>query len=289
MSYVILTDCNCDLSPELIKKLDVEIIPMPCYVDGKQYMSYPDGRDIKIEEFYRLQREGKETKTAAPNPSDFLDILEPMLKEGKDVLCIAFSSALSCTYVNCGIAITELRGKYPERKLVVVDSLCASMGQGLLVALASDKRAEGLTIEENTKWLEENKLSVCHWFTVNDLFHLKRGGRISATSAILGSALGIKPVLHVDNGGHLCPVSKVRGRKQSLDSLVKMMEKTASDPKNGYVFISHGDCLEDAKYVEHSIKEKFGSKNVFISLIGPAVGAHSGAGTVALFFTGAPR
>lgn len=177
MSYVILTDCNCDLSPELIKKLDVEIIPMPCYVDGKQYMSYPDGRDIKIEEFYRLQREGKETKTAAPNPSDFLDILEPMLKEGKDVLCIAFSSALSCTYVNCGIAITELRGKYPERKLVVVDSLCASMGQGLLVALASDKRAEGLTIEENTKWLEENKLSVCHWFTVNDLFHLKRGGK----------------------------------------------------------------------------------------------------------------
>lgn len=289
MSYIILTESNCDLSPEMIKKWNIEVLPMPYTVDGKPYLGYPDGREMKIEEFYRLLREGKESKTAAPNPSDFVEIAEPFLKEGKDILYIAFSSGLSSTCINANMAAAELMEKYPERKFLVVDSLCASMGLGLLTVLACDKRDEGLSIEENAKWVEENKLHLCHWFTVNDLFHLKRGGRVSATSAILGSALGIKPVLHVDNEGHLIPVSKVRGRKQSLDGLVKMMAETVTDAKNGYVFISHGDCLEDAKYVEKQIKEKLGSKKFYINFIGTSIGTHSGPGTVALFFLGSQR
>lgn len=289
MSYVILTDSNCDLSPEMIKKWDIEIIPMPFYVDGKQYMGYPDEREMKIRDFYKFQREGKESKTAAPNPADFVEKAEQYLKDGKDVLYIAFSSGLSSTYINSNMAASELTEKYPERKFLTVDSLCASMGQGLLVVLACDKRKEGLTIEENAKWIEDNRLNICHWFTVSDLFHLKRGGRISATSAILGSALGIKPVLHVDNEGHLIPVSKVRGRKQSLDCLVKMMEEKVTSEKSGYVFISHGDCIEDAEYVKKQIKDKLGFKNFYISFIGPSVGSHSGSGTVALFFVGSQR
>lgn len=289
MSYIILTESNCDLSPEQIKKWNIEVLPMPFTVEGKQYLGYPDGREMKIEEFYKLLREGKMSKTAAPNPADFVEKVEPFLKEGKDVLYIAFSSGLSSTCINANMAATELMEKYPERKFIVVDSLCASMGLGLMVALACDKRDEGLSIEENAKWVEENKLHLCHWFTVNDLFHLKRGGRVSATSAILGSALGIKPVLHVDDEGHLIPVSKVRGRKQSLDALVKMMAETVTDAKNGYVFISHGDCLEDAKYVEKQIREKLGSKKFYINFIGTSIGTHSGPGTVALFFLGSHR
>lgn len=289
MSYIILTESNCDLSPEQIKKWNIEVLPMPFTVEGKQYLGYPDGREMKIEEFYKLLREGKMSKTAAPNPADFVEKVEPFLKEGKDVLYIAFSSGLSSTCINANMAAAELMEKYPERKFIVVDSLCASMGLGLMVALACDKRDEGLSIEENAKWVEENKLHLCHWFTVNDLFHLKRGGRVSATSAILGSALGIKPVLHVDDEGHLIPVSKVRGRKQSLDALVKMMAETVTDAKNGYVFISHGDCLEDAKYVEKQIREKLGSKKFYINFIGTSIGTHSGPGTVALFFLGSHR
>lgn len=289
MSYIILTESNCDLSPEQIKKWNIEVLPMPFTVEGKQYLGYPDGREMKIEEFYNLLREGKMSKTAAPNPADFVEKVEPFLKEGKDVLYIAFSSGLSSTCINANMAAAELMEKYPERKFLVVDSLCASMGLGLMVALACDKRDEGLSIEDNAKWVEENKLYLCHWFTVNDLFHLKRGGRVSATSAILGSALGIKPVLHVDDEGHLIPVSKVRGRKQSLDALVKMMAETVTDAKNGYVFISHGDCLEDAKYVEKQIREKLGSKKFYINFIGTSIGTHSGPGTVALFFLGSHR
>lgn len=289
MSYIILTESNCDLSPEQIKKWNVEVLPMPFTVEGKQYLGYPDGREMKIEEFYNLLREGKMSKTAAPNPADFVEKVEPFLKEGKDVLYIAFSSGLSSTCINANMAAAELTEKYPQRKFLVVDSLCASMGLGLMVALACDKRDEGLSIEENAKWVEENKLRLCHWFTVNDLFHLKRGGRVSTTSAILGSALGIKPVLHVDDEGHLIPVSKVRGRKQSLDALVKMMAETVTDAKNGYVFISHGDCLEDAKYVEKQIREKLGSKKFYINFIGTSIGTHSGPGTVALFFLGSHR
>lgn len=289
MSYIILTESNCDLSPEQIKKWNIEVLPMPFTVEGKQYLGYPDGREMKIEEFYKLLREGKMSKTAAPNPADFVEKVEPFLKERKDVLYIAFSSGLSSTCINANMAAAELMEKYPERKFIVVDSLCASMGLGLMVALACDKRDEGLSIEENAKWVEENKLHLCHWFTVNDLFHLKRGGRVSATSAILGSALGIKPVLHVDDEGHLIPVSKVRGRKQSLDALVKMMAETVTDAKNGYVFISHGDCLEDAKYVEKQIREKLGSKKFYINFIGTSIGTHSGPGTVALFFLGTHR
>lgn len=289
MSYIILTETNCDLSPEMIKKWNIEVLPMPFYLDGKQYLGYPDGRELKTQEFYRLLREGKVSKTAAPNPIDFVEKAEPILKAGKDILYIAFSSGLSSTYLNAKMAAAELKEKYPERKFLVVDSLCASMGLGLMVVLACDKRDDGLSIEENAKWVEENKLHLCHWFTVNDLFFLKRGGRVSATSAILGSALGIKPVLHVDNDGHLIPVSKVRGRKQSLDALVKNMAETVTDAGSGYVFISHGDCLEDAKYVENQIREKLGCKTFYINFIGASIGSHSGPGTVALFFIGSHR
>ena len=182
-----------------------------------------------------------------------------------------------------------LSEEYPDRKIVTFDSLCASMGEGLLVYHAAKMKEEGKSLDEILSWLSDNKLNLCHWFTVDDLFFLKRGGRISATTAILGSALNIKPVLHVDDNGKLVSVSKARGRKQSLNALVSKMEETAIEPQKQIVFISHGDCIEDAEFVADRIREKFGDIEIVINYIDPVIGAHSGPGTLALFFIGTQR
>ena len=205
------------------------------------------------------------------------------------MLCIAFSSGLSGTYHSICLAAEELREKYPEATISVVDSLCASMGEGLLIHKAAMLKEAGKSLQEVTQWLEENKLHLCHNFTVDDLFFLHRGGRVSKTTAIVGSALGIKPVLHVDNEGKLVPVGKVRGRKQSLIALVDRMVKQVQGVENDIVFISHGDCLEDAEFVRDQIKERLGIQNFMINYIGPTIGSHSGPGTVALFFMGQSR
>lgn len=287
--YSIITDSTTDLSPEIIKDLEIDVLPLRFTIDEKTYCDYPDGRELSSREFYDLISQGKESTTAQINVAEFVESFESKLKQGKDVLYIAFSSGLSGTYNSAVIAAKELMEKYPDRKIRVVDSLCASMGEGLFVYYAVNKSREGLSIDELADWLENNKLKFCHWFTVNDLFHLKRGGRVSATAAVVGTMLSIKPVLHVDDEGHLIPVKKVRGRKQSLEALVEQMEIRGIDNKENTVFISHGDCQEDAKFVSDLIKEKFGTKDIRINSIGPVIGTHAGPGTVALFFIGKER
>ena len=287
--FVILTDSSADLGADMVQQLDVQVLPLSFSMGQQIYHNYPDNREIDPHAFYQLLRQGEVATTSAVNVAQYTDALEPLLQAGKDVLVLAFSSGLSTTYNSSRIAVEELAEKYPERKLYTVDTLCASLGQGLLVYLAAKLRSEGRSIEEVRDWAEENKLHMCHQFTVDDLHFLKRGGRISATTAVVGSMLQIKPVLHVDNEGHLINIAKARGRQASLKALVDKMEKTAIDPANQVVFISHGDCLEDAHTVEKMVKERFGVKEVYINYVGPVIGAHSGPGTLALFYVGSER
>ena len=287
--YRIITDSTTDLAPEMIRELGVQVAPL-CYVmDGSTYHNIPGGGEMSDQAFYQKLREGTMPTTTQINSEEFVALFTPVLKAGEDILYIAFSSGLSGTCQSAHLAARELKDRFPERRVEVFDSLCASMGEGLLVYHAATRKNQGATMDEVLAWLKENVLHLCHWFTVDDLNHLKRGGRVSTATALVGTMLGIKPVLHVDDEGHLIPVSKVRGRKQSLDALVKRMEETAQEPAGQMVFISHGDCLEDARYVERQVREKLGVQQVEVGYIGPVIGAHSGPGTVALFFLGKER
>ena len=239
--------------------------------------------------FYQRLRAGEVATTAAVNMNQYVEAIEPLLQAGRDVLVLAFSSGLSATFQSSKLAVEELSEKYPERKLYTVDTLCASLGQGLLVWYAAQERKKGRTIEEVRDWAEANKLSLCHQFTVDDLHFLKRGGRISATTAVVGSMLQIKPVLHVDDEGHLINIGKARGRQSSLKALVDKMEKTVTEAGKQTVFISHGDCLEDAEAVAQMVRERFGTQDIRINYVGPVIGAHSGPGTLALFYLGTQR
>ena len=287
--FKILTDSCGDLSPALVEALELEVFPMTFVYEGKEYRNYPDDREMDNHSFYEKLRAGEVATTAAVNVAEYVDAVEPLLQTGHDVLILAFSSGLSVTATNAVMAARELAEAFPERKIAVVDSLCASMGEGLFCYHVAKKRQSGATLEETREYAESIKLQLCHWFTVDDLNHLKRGGRVSTATALVGTMLGIKPVLHVDDEGHLIPVSKVRGRRQSLDSLVKHMQETAMDPAGQMVFISHGDCLEDARYVEEQVRQRLGVQEVRVGYIGPVIGAHSGPGTVALFFLGKER
>ena len=287
--YVILTDSSADLTAELVAELGVEVIPLSFTMEDKTYFNYPDNRDIDPADFYARLRGGAMATTAAVNVADYTEAMEPILKEGKDVLVLAFSSGLSATCHSAQIAAGELMEQYPDRKVYVVDTLCASLGQGLLVWYAAQQKKEGKTMDEVRDWTEAHKLNLCHWFTVDDLHFLKRGGRISAATAVLGTMLSIKPVMHVDNEGHLIKVGTARGRNASLKALVDHMEQTAQNPAEQVVFISHGDCEADAQRVAADVKARFGVKTVVINYVGPVIGAHSGPGTVALFFLGSER
>lgn len=287
--FVILTDSCADLAAELVTELDVQVLPLSYEMDGRIVYNYPDNREMDPHEFYELLRGGKTAVTAAVNVAQYTEVIEANLQEGKDVLVLAFSSGLSTTYNSAVIAADDLKEKYPERKVYVVDTLCASMGQGLLVYLAAKERDKGRSIDQVRDWTEANKMSIAHQFTVNDLFHLKRGGRVSATTAVVGTMLAIKPVLHVDDEGHLINIAKARGRSASLKALVDKMEQTVIDPAEQTVFISHGDCLEDAQTVADMVKARMGVKEVVINYIGPVIGAHAGPGTVALFYTAKER
>ncbi len=288
-SFEILTDSSADLDGEMVSKIGVQVLPLRFTVRGQTYRNYPDNREMDPHAFYELLRAGEVATTSAVNVAQYTDMLESMLRAGRDVLILAFSSGLSTTYNSSAVAVEELRAKYPERKLYTVDTLCASLGQGLLVYLAAKEREKGKSIQEVRDWVESHKLNLCHQFTVDDLHFLKRGGRISATTAVVGSMLQIKPVLHVDNEGHLINIGKARGRQASLKALVDKMERTAIDPGEQTVFISHGDCLEDAELVSRMVKERFGVKEVYINYVGPVIGAHSGPGTLALFYLGTER
>ena len=288
-SYVIVTDSSADLSAQMAEEAGVQVLPLRFTVEGQTYYNWPDNREMDPKVFYRMLREGEVATTAAVNISQYLDMLEPILQSGTDVLVLSFSSGLSATYDSSRLAAEELREKYPQRKIFAVDTLCASLGQGLLVWHAAQLKDQGKSIEEVRDWVEENKLHLCHQFTVDDLHFLKRGGRISATTAVVGTMLKIKPVLHVDDGGKLVNIGKARGRKASLKALVDRMEETAIDPAGQTVFISHGDCMEDAEDVAGLVKERMGVQDVRINYVGPVIGAHSGPGTLALFHLGSRR
>lgn len=287
--FAIITDSGADLPKYLADELDVAVLPLHFTIKGKEYADLPDRRDMEPHELYDLLRQGEMGKTSALNANDYIEIMTPILEAGQDILVIAFSSGLSTTYQSSVIAVEELKEKYPDRQICTVDTLAASLGQGLLVWYASKMRSEGKSLEEVRSWLEENKLNLAHWFTVDDLNHLKRGGRVSATTALVGTMLSIKPVLHVDNEGHLISMSKARGRAASLKALVDKMEATAIDPANQTVFISHGDSEEDAKKVAAMVKERFGVETKVIDYVGPVIGCHAGPGVIALFFLGSER
>ncbi len=289
MSFVLLTDSSADLSAEMVRELDIQVLPLTFTLNETNYCNYPDNRDMDPHLFYEKLRAGEVATTSAVNMAQYTEMLEPLLQAGQDVLVLAFSSGLSATFQSSRLAVEELLEKYPSRRLYTVDTLCASMGQGLLVYLAARKRQEGASIEEVRDWAEANKQSICHKFTVDDLHFLKRGGRISTTTAMVGSMLNIKPVLHVDKEGRLVSIAKARGRQASLKALVDQMEQTAIDPHSQTVFISHGDCLEDAQTVAQMVRERFGVRNIWINYIGPVIGAHSGPGTLALFYVGTER
>lgn len=285
--YVIITDNTSDLPEEFIRRNALPLVYLGYSIAGKDY----DDQENKLssKEFYSLMRSGEMTKTNQANPEQIGKVFDSYLAQGYDILFIAFSSGLSGTCNSARIAAAEMREKYPERRIEVVDTLAASLGEGLLVYKALKQKSEGKSLEEVRTWLEDNKLHLCHMFTVDDLNFLHRGGRVSKTTAVVGTVLGIKPVLHVDNDGHLVSVTKVRGRKQALAKLVDYMGEKVGNYKNDVIFISHGDCEEDANYVADLVRERFGIQDFVIGNVGPTIGAHSGPGTVALFFLGEER
>ena len=287
--YVLITDSSADLSQEMVQELGVTVLPLSFTIQGKTYRNYPDNREMDLPLFYDMLRAGELATTSAVNVAEYTQAVEPILQEKKDVLILAFSSGLSSTYQASVLAAEELREKYPDRKIYTVDTLCASLGQGLLVYLAVQEQRKGRSIEEVRDWAEAAKLHLCHQFTVDDLHFLKRGGRISATTAVVGSMLQIKPVLHVDNEGRLINIGKARGRQASLKALVDKMEKTVTEEGKKTVFISHGDCRKDAVAVADMVRERFGTQDIRINYVGPVIGAHSGPGTLALFYLGTER
>ena len=285
--YVIYTDSGCDLSPALLARDGVGFECLTFRFDGEE-KEYKNG-EMEAKTFYDKMREGSVAKTAAINKETFKEAFRAILREEKDVLYLGFSSGLSTTYNSARLAATELREEFPDAKILTVDTLAASAGLGLLVHLAAAKKREGATVEECAAYLEEISPRMCHWFTVDDLVYLKRGGRISATAAFFGNALGIKPVMHVDNEGHLVPVLKVRGRRTAINTMADKLGETALDLATGKVYISHGDCLADAEYLASVLADKYGAHVDLITDVGAVIGAHSGPGTLALFFLGSER
>lgn len=287
--FVIMTDSCCDMTARMADELGLVVLPLSLHMGDKEYRNLLDGSEIGFDTFYSRIRAGELATTSAVSVGAFEEKMREILNQDKDILCINFSSALSTTYQSASIAAEDLREEFPQAKILVVDSLCASLGQGLLLYLCAKEKERGRTLEEVHTFAETTKGNVCHWFTVDDLNHLKRGGRISGATAFFGTMLSIKPVMHVDDGGHLVPVSKARGRKSSLLELVDHMEKTAIDPASQTVFISHGDCEGDARFVADEIRRRFGTQQIYINYVGPVIGNHSGPGTLALFFLGSQR
>ena len=285
MSYQIITDSCCDLTEAQLQQLQVSCANLTVLYKGENHRNFSDPTAVKA--FYDELREGVTATTAAANPDDWASLMLPALKEGRDVLVITFSSGLSTTYQSAVIAAKDLQEEYPDRTINVVDSLCAALGQGLLVHHACRKRDEGMSIGDLTAWLEAHKKNVCHWVTVDDLTHLKRGGRISAATALVGTMLNVKPIIHVDNDGHLINCAKVRGRKAAMEYLAKKFAETSTDFDT--VFIGHGDCPEDAAALEALLREKHDIKEITTGYVGPVIGAHTGPGVLVVFFMGTQR
>ncbi len=285
-NYQIVTDSSCDFTKAQYAELGLSYASLTLLYKGVEYQSFTEHTELHA--FYDGIRSGEMPTTSAVNPEGWADVMEPALANGNDVLCLAFTSGLSTTYQSAVIAAEELREKYPERKIIVVDTLCAALGQGLLVHKACQKRDQGLSLEELAAWVEENKLKLCHWVTVDDLNHLKRGGRVSATTAFVGGMLGIKPIINVDDNGKLNTVAKCRGRKAAMEYLVSQLVENGTDLDT--IAIAHGDCPEDAAALEAMIREKCPAvKHVITGYVGGVIGAHTGPGVLVLFFLGKQR
>ena len=286
-NYVIFTDSCCDVSPEILAQWDVTYADMTFTFVGedKEYIS----TDISNKEFYDRMKRGAVAKTAAINAAAFTDAFEPILKEGKDILYVAFSSGLSTTVNSAYMAVTDLKEQYPDRKIIVVDTLAASAGGGLMVYMAVNKKRSGASLEENAQYIESLVPNHCIWFTVDDLEYLKRGGRVSPLVALAGSVLGIKPILQMDDEGHLIKVSTARGRKNAIEALAAKYAELSFEEKNTPIFISHAECEDEAKRLADILKERHNADVTMITEIGPVIGSHAGPGTIAMFFIGKHR
>lgn len=286
MSFTILTDTSCNLPQELVDAYGLSMIPLRYFLDGEEHTSYTDGKQADFQAFYTAMRDGKVVTTTLASQADAAAVAEECAAQGQDLLYLGFSSGISGTYDACSTAIAEVAARHPERKMYSVDTRAASAGQGLLITYVARLRDEGKNIEECRDWAESHRLNIAHWFTVDDLMFLKRGGRISAVSAVFGTALAIKPVMHVDDDGTLKVVSKARGRKKAIAALADHFGDSLGtmDAAEQTVYISHGDCLEDAEELASILKERYGIADPLITYVDPVIGAHSGPGTLALFF-----
>ncbi len=287
--YRIVTDSSANLTDELIDKYDIGIASLVFYSGNKEFTSYVKGVKTDLKQFYDMLRKKDALTTSCVNEATFIEVFEPTLQEGLDILYIGFSSALSATYISGEKAAAALRKKYPERKIITVNTLGASLGEGLLVLYAARMQEAGASMKEVQNWLEQNRLKLCHYFTVDDLFFLFRGGRVKKTSYLIANLVNIKPIMHMDDYGRLIPIGKVMGRKKSLNTIAEMVIRDIVDPEDQTICVSHGDCIEDVEYLKEKIEEKIKVKEWVINYVDPVVGAHSGPGTVAIFFLGNHR
>lgn len=287
--FVIYTDSTTDLPQALADSLGLKIIPYSFRVGDTEYFNYLDHRELASPDFYNFLRAGKSASTSLVTTHRYIETFEPCLKEGKDILYLCLSTGLSSSYGQSLLAAETLEAAYPERKLIMVDSLCASMGQGLLAYYAAKEKEKGKSLDEVADFIRKLVPNLCHWFTVDDLNHLRRGGRVSGAAAFMGTMLGIKPILHVDDNGKLIPMAKVRGRAKSFEYLCERMAESILPPEDQVLFISHGDALEDAQKLAELLKSRCGKTHTVINDIGPVIGAHAGPGTITLFFVGNKR
>ena len=289
MSFKIVTDSCANLTDEQIKGFDIEIMSLQYHMNGQSFDSYIKGEAPDFSDVYKFLREKGKITTSLITREECDKVIIPLLQKGEDVLVLAFSSGLSGTYQNVVLAAEDYKEAFPDRKIIVVDTLAASMGQGMVVHYAVQLQKAGKSIEEVAAWVEENKLCVYHIFTLDDLFFLKRGGRLSGTTAIVGAVLGIKPLMHMANDGKLYATGKARGRKASIEHLINSIGEKAVDIKNQTVFIVHGDSYEDAKFIAAAVKTQYGVKDVVINCLDPVIASHAGPGTLAIFFMGEKR
>lgn len=283
MGYTLASDATLDLPIDLIEKYNIAVVPMAFTLDGEEIMHYPDERNMTTEAFYDALKQGKKSVTSQINPANYVEFFTPILESGEDILYICFTSGLSGTYQSALIAKDMLKEDFPERTICVVDSLCASAGQGYFVYLAALQKEEGLSLTELEEWIIAHRNRIAHWFTVEDLFHLQRGGRLSFAEAMLGSALKIKPIISVDEDGRLYVENKVRGNKKSVEYMIGKINDTM-DEEEHTVFIAHGDAEERALQLKEKLLEKTEAENIQITKIGPVIGSHTGPGMLAVLF-----
>lgn len=284
MDYIFITDASCDLTSEQVNEIGVDVLPMEFEMEGKSYLHYPDARMMSLDEFYSKLKSGVTSKTTQININGFITAFEKYLKAGIDVIYTGISTGLSGTFNTCLIAVNELQEKYPDRRIIAIDSRCDSAGLGFLVYLAGKKYKEGCSIDELAEYIETTRDRICHWFVVEDLDQLKRGGRISSVTATFGKALQIKPLIGVDEVGHLYNAAKVRGKSNVIPTLIKHLESEGEDTKNNIVFVAHADNKEGAEELKKKVKGM--CKEVQICDIGPVIGTHVGSGMLAILYLG---